>query len=59
MPLASGVRLGVYEVLSPLGAGEVYKARDTGPAVRRVSKARPGRRRLSTIDARRSTGTVD
>src|SRR5437773_10328889 len=32
MPLASGSRLGPYEVVSPLGAGgmgEVYKARDT------------------------------
>ena len=32
MTLAVGVRLGVYEVISPLGAGgmgEVYRARDT------------------------------
>ena len=32
MPLASGTRLGPYEVLSPLGAGEmgeVYRARDS------------------------------
>jgi serine/threonine protein kinase/Tol biopolymer transport system component len=32
MPLASGTRLGPYEVVSPIGAGgmgEVYKARDT------------------------------
>lgn len=32
MPLASGLRLGPYEVLSPVGAGgmgEVYRARDT------------------------------
>src|SRR5204862_930020 len=32
MPLATGTRLGVYEVVSPLGAGgmgEVYRAHDT------------------------------
>lgn len=32
MPLTSGVRLGPYEVVAPIGAGgmgEVYKARDT------------------------------
>ena len=47
MPLTAGTRLGVFEILAPIGKGgmgEVYRARDTklgrevaikGPAARR------------------------
>jgi len=34
MPLAAGTRLGVFEILAPLGKGgmgEVYRATDTMP----------------------------
>ena len=30
MALTAGTRLGPYEILAPIGAGEVYRARDTG-----------------------------
>ena len=49
MPLQSGTRLGVYEVLSPLGAGgmgEVYRSRDTKigreVAINALALAHPG-----------------
>ena len=29
MPLTAGTRLGPYEILAPLGAGSIGKARDT------------------------------
>ena len=49
MTLASGTRLGPYEVLTPIGAGgmgEVYRARDTELDRRVALKVLPQRRLL-------------
>ena len=45
MPLASGTKLGPYEILAPIGAGgmgEVYRARDTKPKRDVALKVLPG-----------------
>ena len=64
MTLASGSRLGPYEILSPLGAGgmgEVYRARDTR-LVREVAVKVLTSHRTPTPEARerfeREAGTI-
>ena len=46
MPLAAGTRLGVFEILAPLGKGgmgEVYRAKDTKLEREVAVKILPGR----------------
>ncbi len=69
MSLAPGTRLGVYEVVAPIGAGgmgEVYRARDTRPELAREVAIKtlagvvtdPDRRRRFELEAR-ATGALN
>ena len=69
MALSSGTRLGVYEILSTIGAGgmgEVYRARDTRPELAREVAIKiltgaatdPDRRRRFELEAR-TTGALN
>ena len=69
MALSPGTRLGVYEILSSIGAGgmgEVYRARDTRPELAREVAIKiltgaatdPERRRRFELEAR-TTGALN